>query len=94
MAHRTSLNVPFPSSLTLEFNNVLVGGIASRGLGSIFVEATAVLPEGRITPQDIGIWSDAHIKPLADVVEFVHSQNQKIAIQMGHAGRKAAAPWV
>ena len=73
-----------------------VGGIASRGPGLTFVEATAVLPEGRITPQDSGIWSDAHIKPLADVVEFVHSQNQKIAIQLAHAGRKAStpAPWV
>ena len=74
----------------------LVGGIASRGPGLTFVEATAVLPEGRISPQDAGIWSDAHIKPLADVVEFVHSQNQKIAIQLAHAGRKAStpAPWL
>ncbi|KAF8814992.1 FMN-linked oxidoreductase [Phlegmacium glaucopus] len=73
-----------------------LGGIASRGPGLTFVEATAVLPEGRISPQDSGIWSDAHIKPLADVVEFVHSQNQKIAIQLAHAGRKAstAAPWL
>ena len=55
-----------------------------------------MLPEGRISPQDVGIWSDAHIKPLAEVVEFVHSQNQKIAIQLAHAGRKAskAAPWI
>ena len=75
---------------------MVVGGIASRGPGLTFVEATAVLPEGRITPQDSGIWSDAHIKPLADIVEFVHSQNQKIAIQLAHAGRKAstAAPWL
>ena len=74
----------------------LVGGIASRGPGLTFVEATAVLPEGRISPQDSGIWSDAHIKPLAEIVEFVHSQNQKIAIQLAHAGRKAstAAPWL
>jgi len=73
-----------------------LGGIASRGPGLTFVEATAVLPEGRITPQDTGIWSDAHIKPLADIVEFVHSQNQKIAIQLAHAGRKAStsAPWL
>lgn len=79
----------------LKFHN-LVGGIASRGPGLTFVEATAVLPEGRISPQDSGIWSDAHIKPLSEIVEFVHSQNQKIAIQLAHAGRKAstAAPWL
>ena len=61
-----------------------------------FVEATAILPEGRISPQDTGIWSDAHIKPFAEIVEFVHSQNQKIAIQLAHAGRKAStpAPWL
>jgi len=73
-----------------------LGGIASRGPGLTFVEGTAVLSEGRITPSDSGIWSDDHIKPLADIVEFVHSQNQKIAIQLAHAGRKAstAAPWL
>ena len=73
-----------------------MGGIASHGAGLTFVEATAVLPEGRISPQDTGIWSDAHIKPFAELVEFVHSQNQKIGIQLGHAGRKASigAPWV
>ena len=47
-------------------------------------------------PSDSGIWSNAHIKPLAKIVKFVHSQNQKIAIQLGHAGRKASttAPWL
>jgi 2,4-dienoyl-CoA reductase-like NADH-dependent reductase (Old Yellow Enzyme family) len=61
-----------------------------------FVEATAVLPEGRISPQDSGIWTDSHIKPLAEIVEFVHSQSQKIAIQLAHSGRKGStvAPWI
>jgi 2,4-dienoyl-CoA reductase-like NADH-dependent reductase (Old Yellow Enzyme family) len=60
------------------------------------VEATAVLPEGRITPQDAGIWKDSHIGPLKTIVEFAHSQGQKIGIQMGHAGRKASTvtPWL
>ncbi|KAG5222578.1 FMN-linked oxidoreductase [Salix suchowensis] len=51
---------------------------------------------GRITPEDIGIWSDDHIKPFAELVEFAHSQNQKIAIQLAHAGRKGStvAPWL
>ncbi|OCH89918.1 FMN-linked oxidoreductase [Obba rivulosa] len=73
-----------------------LGGIFTRGPGLTFVEATAVLPEGRITPEDVGIWSDAHIEPLRRIVEFAHSQNQKMAIQLAHAGRKAStvAPWL
>lgn len=73
-----------------------MGGIITRGPGLSFVEATAVLPEGRITPEDVGIWSDAHIAPWKKIVDFAHSQNQKIAIQLAHAGRKAStlAPWL
>ncbi|OCH92836.1 FMN-linked oxidoreductase [Obba rivulosa] len=73
-----------------------LGGILTRGPGLTFVEATAVTPEGRITPEDVGLWSDEHIEPLRKIVEFAHSQNQKIAIQLAHAGRKgsALAPWV
>ncbi|KAG6855717.1 hypothetical protein H0H87_011686 [Tephrocybe sp. NHM501043] len=73
-----------------------VGGIYTRGPGLSMVEATSVTPEGRITPEDSGLWSDEHIAPLADIVEFAHSQNQKIGIQLAHAGRKAstAAPWL
>jgi 2,4-dienoyl-CoA reductase-like NADH-dependent reductase (Old Yellow Enzyme family) len=61
-----------------------------------FVEATAVAPNGRITPQDAGLWSDEQIAPLKQITEFAHSQNQKIAIQLAHAGRKAStvAPWL
>jgi 2,4-dienoyl-CoA reductase-like NADH-dependent reductase (Old Yellow Enzyme family) len=60
------------------------------------VEATAVLSEGRVTPQDSGLWQDSQIEPLSRVVEFVHSQNQIIGIQLSHAGRKAStvAPWL
>lgn len=74
----------------------IVGGIISRGPGLAFVEATAVVPEGRITPEDTGIWSDAHIEPWRNIVQFAHSQNQKIGIQLAHSGRKAstAAPWL
>ncbi|KAK6346637.1 hypothetical protein TWF696_006756 [Orbilia brochopaga] len=73
-----------------------LGGIISRGPGFAMVEATAVVPEGRISPQDSGIWSDSHIAPLKRVVDFAHSQNQKIGIQLAHAGRKAStvAPWL
>ncbi|KAF5370330.1 hypothetical protein D9758_006892 [Tetrapyrgos nigripes] len=67
-----------------------IGGICSRGPGLTFVEATAVTPEGRITPQCAGIWDDKHIKGWADLVDFAHSQNQKIAIQLAHSGRKGS----
>merc|ERR1712093_756467 len=68
-----------------------LGGIFTRGPGLTIIEATAVVPEGRITPEDSGIWSDEHIEGewgLKKVTEFAHSQGQKIAIQLAHAGRK------
>jgi 2,4-dienoyl-CoA reductase-like NADH-dependent reductase (Old Yellow Enzyme family) len=73
-----------------------LGGIIQRGPGLAFVEATAVLPEGRITPEDSGLWKDSQIAPLKRIVEFAHSQAQKIGIQLAHAGRKAStvAPWL
>lgn len=60
------------------------------------MESTAVQKEGRITPQDIGLWEDGQIEPLARIVDFGHSQGQKIGIQLSHAGRKAStvAPFV
>ena len=60
------------------------------------VEATAITPEGRITPEDCGLWKDSQMEPLKRIVEFAHSQGQKIAIQLAHAGRKAStvAPWL
>lgn len=73
-----------------------LGGIIQRGPGLATVEATAVLPNGRITPEDSGLWKESQIEPLAKTVEFAHSQGQKIMIQLGHAGRKAStvAPWI
>ena len=65
-----------------------MGGIIQRGPGLATVEATSVLPNGRITPEDNGLWKDSQIEPLRKVVEFAHSQNQNIMIQLGHAGRK------
>jgi 2,4-dienoyl-CoA reductase-like NADH-dependent reductase (Old Yellow Enzyme family) len=73
-----------------------LGGIIQRGPGLTIVEATAVTPEGRITPEDSGLWKDSQIEPLRKIVEFAHSQNQHVAIQLAHAGRKAStvAPWI
>ncbi|KAF9870991.1 putative nadh-dependent flavin oxidoreductase protein [Colletotrichum karsti] len=73
-----------------------LGGILQRGPGLSIVEATAVQPEGRITPWDLGLWEDGQIAELKRIVEFAHSQNQKIGIQLAHAGRKASMlpPWI
>ncbi|KAA8646877.1 hypothetical protein EYZ11_010037 [Aspergillus tanneri] len=73
-----------------------LGGIAQRGPGLLIIEATAVQAEGRITPQDVGLWKDSHIEPMRRVIDFVHSQGQKIGVQLAHAGRKASTvpPWI
>ncbi|KUI55604.1 hypothetical protein VP1G_02897 [Cytospora mali] len=78
------------------WNTAHLGGIISRGPGLSIIEASAVQPRGRITPEDSGIWSDAQIPGLANLVQFAHSQGQKIGIQIAHAGRKASAvaPWL
>jgi 2,4-dienoyl-CoA reductase-like NADH-dependent reductase (Old Yellow Enzyme family) len=56
------------------------------------VEATGVLPEGRISYADVGLWKDEHIAPLAWIVNFLHGQGAAVGIQLGHAGRKASTP--
>jgi 2,4-dienoyl-CoA reductase-like NADH-dependent reductase (Old Yellow Enzyme family) len=73
-----------------------LGGIIQRGPGLALMESTAVQKEGRITPQDIGLWEDGQIEPLKRIVDFAHSQGQKIGVQLSHAGRKAStvAPFV
>jgi 2,4-dienoyl-CoA reductase-like NADH-dependent reductase (Old Yellow Enzyme family) len=74
---------------------VHLGSRAVGGAGLVFTEASAVLPEGRITPSDLGIWKDEHIAPLARIVEFLHGQGAHAGIQLAHAGRKASMqrPW-
>lgn len=73
-----------------------LGGIIQRGPGLAIMESTAVQRLGRITPQDLGLWEDAQMEPLKRITEFAHSQNQMIAIQLAHAGRKAScvSPWL
>lgn len=68
---------------------------AMGGAGIVFTEAAAVVPEGRITHGDLGIWSDDHAEALAPVADFVKAQGSVPAIQLAHAGRKAAIqrPW-
>jgi 2,4-dienoyl-CoA reductase-like NADH-dependent reductase (Old Yellow Enzyme family) len=78
-----------------DWHLVHLGSRAVGGAALVIVEATAVTADGRITPGDVGIWSDAHIEPLARIARFVHSQGAVAGIQLAHAGRKAstAAPW-
>jgi 2,4-dienoyl-CoA reductase-like NADH-dependent reductase (Old Yellow Enzyme family) len=72
-----------------------LGARATGGAGLVIAEATAVSPEGRITPGDAGIWADKHVEPIARINRFVKSQGAIPGIQIAHAGRKASAarPW-
>ncbi|OJT11632.1 hypothetical protein TRAPUB_11860 [Trametes pubescens] len=79
-------------STVTPFHTALVGGVALRGPGLTFLEATAVSPEGRATPHDIGLWSDHQVAPLHALVEFAHSQGQKIGVQLAHCGCKGSVP--
>jgi len=67
-----------------------------RGNALTLVEATSVTPNGRITPEDSGLWQDSQVEPLRRLATFAHSQGQYLGIQLAHAGRKAGvvAPWV
>ncbi len=78
-----------------DWHLVHLGSRAVGGAGLIFVEATAVSPEGRITPGDMGLWSDSHIDKLRQIVDFAHTQGAHMGIQLAHAGRKASmrVPW-
>lgn len=85
-----------PDGFATQWHKSLINSFSARGPGLIFMEAHSVSPYGRITPSDAGLWSDAHIEPLAEIVEFAHSQGVKIGIQLQHAGRKASrlSPWL
>lgn len=63
---------------------------AVGGVGLIVLEATAVEPRGRISDSDLGIWSDAHVEGLKEIVDQVHASGSKIAIQLAHAGSKCS----
>lgn len=78
-----------------DWHVVHYGSRAAGGVGLVILEATAVLPEGRITPHDLGIWDDAHVEGLARVARFIKEQGAVPAIQLAHAGRKASVrrPW-
>jgi 2,4-dienoyl-CoA reductase-like NADH-dependent reductase (Old Yellow Enzyme family) len=78
-----------------DWHLVHLGSRAVGGAGTVFTEATAVEPEGRISPEDLGIWKDAHLPMLERIVTFIKQQGAAAGIQLAHAGRKAstAQPW-
>lgn len=78
-----------------DWHLVHLGSRAAGGVGLVIMEATAVLPEGRITPADVGLWKDEHIEQLERITRFIHSQGSVSGIQLAHAGRKASndVPW-
>ncbi|SMH44758.1 2,4-dienoyl-CoA reductase [Rathayibacter oskolensis] len=69
---------------------VNLGSIARGGVGVVISEATAVTPEGRISPWDTGLWDDAQRDAWAPIVDFVHAQGALAGVQLAHAGRKAS----
>jgi 2,4-dienoyl-CoA reductase-like NADH-dependent reductase (Old Yellow Enzyme family) len=78
-----------------EWHFVHLGSRAVGGAGLVVVEATAVEPAGRISPQDLGLWKDEHIAPLARITRFVEQHGAVAGIQLAHAGRKGSTkrPW-
>ncbi|RTE69289.1 hypothetical protein BHE90_016329 [Fusarium euwallaceae] len=79
-----------------DYHLATLGHYAIKGAGLVFIEATSVQPNGRITPNCPGLWDDSHIGPIKRVADFLHTQGALCGIQLGHAGRKAstAAPWI
>jgi 2,4-dienoyl-CoA reductase-like NADH-dependent reductase (Old Yellow Enzyme family) len=78
-----------------DWHFVHLGSRAVGGASLVLTEAAAVLPEARISPQDLGMWKDDHIAPLARIVRFIHEQGSVAGMQLAHAGRKASTyrPW-
>ncbi|MEP6903465.1 MAG: NADH:flavin oxidoreductase/NADH oxidase [Actinomycetota bacterium] len=83
------------NGMPTDWHLVHLGSRAVGGAGLVIQEATAVSPEGRISPSDAGIWSDAHREAYRRITKFIKSQGAIAGIQLAHAGRKASTgePW-
>ncbi len=81
--------------LVNDWHLVHLGSRAVGGAGLVMCEAAGVAPEGRISPQDAGIWNHAHVEAWAPITRFIKAQGAVPAMQLAHAGRKAStfAPW-
>ncbi|ORZ04751.1 hypothetical protein BCR42DRAFT_428921 [Absidia repens] len=73
-----------------DFHLAHLGALALKGVGSIFIEATAVEARGRVSPHDVGLWEDGQIAAVKKVVEFIKAQGSVPGLQLNHAGRKAS----
>jgi 2,4-dienoyl-CoA reductase-like NADH-dependent reductase (Old Yellow Enzyme family) len=73
-----------------DWHFVHLGSRAVGGAGLVITEAAAVVPEGRISPDDLGVWSEKHFEPLERIVRFMTEQGAVAGIQLAHAGRKAS----
>ena len=82
--------------LAQDWHLVHLGARAVGGAALVITEATAVTPEGRISPADLGLWKDAQMEPLARIASFIGKQGAVAGVQLAHAGRKAstAASWL
>lgn len=76
-----------------EWHHTHLAQFASGGAGLIIAEATAVAPEGRISPRDLGLWDDEQRDALAPIVQAIHDRGAHAGIQLAHAGRKASTWW-
>src|ERR1700731_1825912 len=78
-----------------DWHFVHLGSRAVGGAGLVLTEATAVLPEGRISPQDLGIWGPGHLERRGRIVRLSDEQGSSAGMQLAHAGRKASTrrPW-
>ena len=82
--------------LPTDWHMIHLGNLALSGAALLIIEATAVTPEGRISPDDLGLWSDDHARALEPVVAAIRRHSPiKVAVQLAHAGRKASSevPW-
>ncbi|WP_169077589.1 NADH:flavin oxidoreductase/NADH oxidase [Microcella alkalica] len=83
-------SVPRRDGVPTDWHLVHLGSFARGGAGLVIAEATAVVPEGRISPHDTGIWNDEQAEAWRRVVDFIHGQGAAAGIQLAHAGRKAS----
>ena len=99
LAHRIVVSPMCQYSSVDGFSNdwhlVHLGSRAVGGAALVLTEASAVVPEGRISPHDLGIYDDQHVPGLARIVRFIHTQKTLAGIQIAHAGRKGSTlrPW-
>lgn len=86
---------PQTGALT-SWHTATLGQYAIKGCALTFIEATAVSPEGRISPNDCGLWNDNQTEAIKQLADHVHAVGGKLGIQLAHAGRKASlvAPWL